>query len=106
MRIIDKKFKHDVGRYVLQCSLATLAIMIMLVFLDFSSYTPIIAVLGAGCFIAFRMPGIDASRPRFMIGGYLAGITAGCICHFLSLSPVLMRLFVTQETSSIVLGGL
>jgi hypothetical protein len=106
MRIIDKKFKHNVARYILQCALATLTILIVLVFLDVLTQTAIIAALGASSFIAFTMPAHDASKPRFLIGGYLVGISVGCFCHLLSLSPWMASLFVSLRISSIVCGAL
>jgi CBS-domain-containing membrane protein len=106
MRIIDKEFKHNVARYILQCALATLIIAIVLVFLDVLTHTATVAALGASSFIAFTMPAYDVSKPRFMIGGYLVGISVGCFCHFLSLSPWMASLFVSQRTSSIVFGAL
>ena len=106
MRVIDEKFKHNVARYMLQCALATLIIAIVLVFLDVLTHTATVAALGASSFIAFTMPAYDVSKPRFMIGGYLVGTSVGCFCHFLSLSPWMTALFVSQRTSSIVFGAL
>lgn len=106
MRIIDKKFKHNVPRYILQCVLATLIIAIVLVFLDVLTHTATVAALGASSFIAFTMPAYDVSKPRFLIGGYLVGISVGCFCHFLSLSPWMASLFVGQRTISIVFSAL
>jgi CBS-domain-containing membrane protein len=106
MRIIDKKFRHNVPRYILQCALATSIIAIVLVFLDVLTHTATVAALGASSFIAFTMPVYDVSKPRFMIGGYLVGISVGCFCHFLSLSPWMISLFVSQRTSYIVFGAL
>ena len=106
MGVIDEKFKHNVARYMLQCALATLIIAIVLIFLDVLTHTATVAALGASSFIAFTMPAYDASKPRFMVGGYLVGISVGCFCHFLSLSPWLASLFVSQRTLSIVFGAL
>lgn len=106
MRIIDKKFKHNVPRYLLQCALATLIIAIVLVFLDVLTHTATVAALGASSFIAFTMPAYDVSKPRYMIGGYLVGMSTGCFCHFLSLSPWVASLLVSPRTSSVVCSAL
>ena len=106
MRIIDKKFKHNVAGYILQCGLATLTILIVLVLLDVLTQTAIIAALGASSFIAFTMPTYDVSKPRFLIGGYLVGTSVGCFCHLLSLSPLMVSMFVSPRISSIILGAL
>ena len=106
MRIIDKKFKHNVAGYILQCSLATLTILVVLVLLDVLTQTAIIAALGASSFIAFTMPAHDVSKPRFLIGGYLVGTSVGCFCHLLSLSPWMASMFVSPRISSIVFGAL
>lgn len=106
MRIIDKKFKHNVSRYVLQCALATLIIAIVLVFLDVLTHTATVAALGASSFIAFTMPAYDVSKPRYMIGGYLVGISVGCFCHFLSLSPWMTSLLVNPRILSVVCSAL
>jgi CBS-domain-containing membrane protein len=106
MRIIDKEFKYNVARYISQCALATLTILIVLVFLDVLTQTAIIAALGASSFIAFTMPAYDISKPRFLIGGYLVGISVGCFCHLLSLSPWMASIFVSLRISSIVWGAL
>ena len=106
MRVLDEKFKGSKGRYVFQCFLATLSVLAVLLILDVISDAAVIAVLGASSFIAFTMPEAHASRPRFMIGGYLVGIAAGGLCHYLSLAPPLAQLPVFEETSCIVFGAL
>jgi CBS-domain-containing membrane protein len=106
MRIIDEKFRDNVPRYILQCALATSLIAIVLVFLDVLTHTATVAALGASSFIAFTMPRYDVSKPRFMIGGYLVGISVGCFCHFLSLSLCMTCLFVSPRVSYIVFGAL
>ena len=45
----------------------------------------VIIALGLSTFIAFTMPKAEVSKPRIMIGGYIVGIVAGCLCHYLSL---------------------
>ncbi len=45
-----------------------------------------VASLGASSFIAFYFPNADASRPRYLLGGYACGLGSGLLCHFLLFS--------------------
>jgi CBS-domain-containing membrane protein len=91
LRILDEGFKRHRARYVLQCLLATLVVFVVLLLLDTMSNTTTIAALGASSFIVFTMPHSQISRPRFLIGGYLVGMTAGCLCRGLCLVSALTR---------------
>jgi len=106
MRIIDEKAQKNVRRYVFQCSLATLTILIVLMFLDVLSHTAIIATLGASAFVVFTMPKSYSSKPRPLIGGYIVGISVGCLCHFLSILRLVKSIVVTQTISYVIFGGL
>jgi len=46
------------------------------------------------------------SRPRFLIGGYIVGISMGLLCHYLSLLPLLAQLSIIQEFPHVVFGAL
>lgn len=81
----DQQFRRHRARYVLQCSLATVSVMGVLVILDAITNAAVIASLGASSFIAFTMPETRSSQARFMVGGYLVGIAAGTSCYGLSL---------------------
>lgn len=107
MRILDREFRHHVLRYLLQCGLATVAILIILLcrhmLLDREILgTAILGALGASAFIVFTMPETRSARPRFLIGGYVVGIAVGCFCYALLHSS----LFVDSGEARIVLGGL
>ena len=106
MRIFDEKFRNNKVRYLLQCSLATLFILILLLFMGASSNITVIVALGASSFIAFTMPEAQVSRPRFLIGGYLVGIAAGCLGHHLSVMPLLTQLPIIQEFPNVVFAAL
>jgi CBS-domain-containing membrane protein len=69
----------NLRRYVLQCALAGVAVLILLLVLDALTQTVLIAALGSSTFIAFAVPQSLQSDPRYMIGGYLVGITSGCL---------------------------
>jgi CBS-domain-containing membrane protein len=84
MALLDAKFRRNKLRYVLQCLLAAVSVLAVLIILDAISNAAIIAAVGASSFIAFTMPHAQVSRPRFLIGGYVAGAGAGTACYWLS----------------------
>jgi len=77
MRILDRRFHKHVARYLAQCALATLAVAVILLILGEIQQAVIAASLGASSFIAFTMPHTNASRPRYLVGGYVCGIASG-----------------------------
>ncbi len=106
LRILDPQFKNNAGRYLFQCSLAALTILVILLFLDVIAHTAIIATLGASAFIVFTMPHSYASRPRPLLGGYFVGMSVGCLCCFLSCSRLLAPFILTPRASYIFFGAL
>jgi len=71
-------------RYLLQCALAGLVVLILLLVLDAVTQTVLIAALGASAFIAFAVPRSLHSGPRNLIGGYLIGMSAGALMSVLN----------------------
>ena len=106
MRIIDSKLKHHVWRYVFQCALAALSVLIVLIFLDVFCHSAIIATLGATVFIVFTMPRSRPSHPRPLIGGYIVGIIVGILFYYIGNSTLALSLFRNLEISYIVFGSL
>lgn len=106
MRIIDAKVRKNAGRYIIQCSLATLTVFVILLFLDILTQPAIIATLGATVFIVFTMPQSYASGPRPLIGGYVIGTGCGCLCYFLSVSPFVVSRFSDYILLYTVFGAL
>ena len=100
--LFDEKFKTRKGRYLLQCALATISAMIALIVLDAIANAAIIGALGASAFVVFTMPQRHVSDARFLIGGYLVGIVAGTLCHWLSQLLLLSRISGVDEPTSIV----
>jgi len=86
-RLFDENFRTHRAQYLGQTLMATLSMMIVLLLLDLVEQTVLIASLGASTFIVFSMPRTKRSAPRYLIGGYVVGIIAGC-----SLSLVAARL--------------
>ena len=83
MPLIDPKLKRNWPYFLLQCGLASLAILVVLVFLDTLEQMGIIAALGATTFIVFAMPLSRESQPRRLLGGYAVGIGLGVVFHLL-----------------------
>jgi CBS-domain-containing membrane protein len=104
MRLLDEKLEHNVSRYLFQGFLATLAIFIILLFLDVLSQTAIIASLGATAFIVFTTPHRYSSEPRSLIGGYIVGILSGLLCYFVF--KAYCDFFADIEILYIVFGSL
>ena len=91
---IDRHFRReDFKRYALQCGLAGLVVLVLLLVLDAVTQTVLIAALGASAFVAFAVPRSPHSGPRSMIGGYVVGIVAGSFMSVLNEWSVL-TLFV------------
>ena len=73
----DRLRRDKLKRDLLQCALASVVVLILLLLLDTVTQTVLIASLGASTFIAFAIPRSQHSEPRYMIGGYLVGILVG-----------------------------
>jgi CBS-domain-containing membrane protein len=78
--------RENMHRYFLQCTLAGLVVLVLLLILDAVTQTVLIAALGASTFIAFAVPRSLHSDPRYMIGGYLVGILVGCLMGTLNVA--------------------
>ena len=104
--IFDRKFHFHKWQYVWQCALAALGIFIILLVFNAFSNAAIIAALGASSFIAFAMPHRRASKPRFLIGGYIVGIASGIICNLALSIPGLDAVPVINSCTYAVFGAL
>lgn len=71
--------RENIKRYAVQCSLAAVFVLILLLVLDAVTQTVLIAAFGASSFIAFAVPRSQHSSPRYLVGGYLVGIFAGTV---------------------------
>lgn len=80
----DRHFRLDnFKRYGLQCGLAGVVVLALLLILDAVTQTVLIASLGATAFIAFAVPRSLHSGPRHLIGGYFIGVVAGAMMAYL-----------------------
>jgi len=50
------------------------------------------------------MPKAEVSKPRIMIGGYIVGIVAGCLCHYLSLWSLMTWVPLSMNPPHVVFG--
>ena len=101
----DRLTTDNLRRYAIQCSLATVVVLILLIALDAVTQTVLIAALGATTFIAFAVPRSLVSSSRCLIGGYLVGILAGTLMSALNASIGISDP-VMAEVSIIVFGAL
>jgi CBS-domain-containing membrane protein len=76
--LIDPKFSRNRKRYIFQCGLVALTMLVVLLLLDTVYQTVLIAALGASSVAAFSSPNMRSSRPRCLIGGYLVAVLVGC----------------------------
>ena len=86
--LFDPKFSRNKVRYVLQCGLGTLSMLVILLVLNRISTSAVVASMGASCFISFLMPHSHTARPRSLLGGYLVGTFFGCLFNNLSNLPI------------------
>ena len=87
--VLDPKFANNKVRYVWQCGLGTLSMLVILLVLNQISASAVVASMGASCFISFLMPHSHTARPRSLLGGYLVGMAFGCLFNTLSTVPVI-----------------
>jgi len=101
----DRLRRDNLNRYLLQCTLASVVVLILLLILDTVTQTVLIAALGASTFIAFAVPRSLQSEPRYMIGGYLVGILVGSSIGTLN-AAITYSDIVTAHVAMIVFGAL
>lgn len=101
----DRLHKDKLKRDLMQCTLASVVVLILLLLLDTVTQTVLIASLGASTFIAFAIPRSQHSEPRYMIGGYLVGILVGSSIGTLNAS-ILYSDIATAHSAMIVFAAL
>lgn len=81
--IIDK-FKRLWKYYLLQSSLAGIALFIIVLALDKDKMVTVSAI-GATAFIVFAMPKAVSAQTKNVIGGHLVGLAVGAVFYFAGL---------------------
>jgi CBS domain-containing membrane protein len=106
MTLIDAKIKSNIRQYILQSVYATIAIFLILFFLNIFTHAAIIVSLGASAFIIFIVPKSYFAQPRPFIGGYIVSIIIGCLFRYFYdiFSPV--PVLVNPHMTFIAIGAL
>jgi CBS-domain-containing membrane protein len=81
---IGDKFKKLWKYYILQSSLAGIALFIIVLVLERDKMV-LISAMGAAAFIVFAMPTAVSARTRNVVGGHLVGLASGAIFYFVPL---------------------
>ncbi|MFC1974588.1 HPP family protein [Chloroflexota bacterium] len=97
MYIIDKSFRQAPRRYILQSLFATVAVALILFFVEVLTHAAIVAALGASTFIVFAMPHSITAQPRRLIGGHIIGLICGTFCYYTFLTGSLGELATNWE---------
>lgn len=96
---LDRRLRtENIKRYALQCCMAAVVVLILLIVLDAVTQTVLIAALGASSFIAFAVPRSMVSSPRCLIGGYLVGIITGAVMSILDKSLAFSDATIAHES--------
>lgn len=80
---IKEKFKKLWKYYIIQSSLAAIALLIIVLILRGKSMV-VISSMGATSFIVFAMPKAVSAKTINVLGGHLVGLASGAIFFFLS----------------------
>ena len=75
--IIDPKLKGNIRAYFVQCGLATLALLIVIIVQDSFDNVVIIAAVASTAFILFITPHASMCNPRRVIGGHAVALAIG-----------------------------
>ena len=97
MHIIDRAFIRQPRYYIVQSLLATVAVAVILYFVEVLTHAAIVAALGASTFIVFAMPHSRTAQPRRLIGGHIVGLISGAFCYFVILNLLLSQLALNWE---------
>ncbi|MCP4725104.1 MAG: HPP family protein [bacterium] len=106
METLNEKFLKNKSRCLLQLSVSSFFVFTVLFILEAVPNAVIIASFAASSFIVFTFPEAQVSRPRFIIGGYIAGIITGSLFHFISNIGVISQIPVIGNIPFVIFGTL
>ena len=107
MRLLDPALRGNMRYYAFQCSLATVATLIILAIYSSISNAVIVAALGGSTFIVFVLPRARSSCARYLVGGYLVGVVAGATGYWLnSVTDLPLRFGLVTNFPQVVFGAL
>ena len=82
--MIKEKFKKLWIYYIIQSSMAAIALFVI-VFVLGKERVVVISAMGATSFIVFAMPKAVSARTRNIVGGHLVGLASGAVFYFAAL---------------------
>ena len=85
--LIDRRFRRHWRNYIIQCGLAALALLIVLLVVDVVLQAAIVVAIASTAFIVFVAPHSMASTPRRVIGGHVVALIVGTAFSLLYLMP-------------------
>jgi CBS domain-containing membrane protein len=105
----DKEFKQHKLQYVLQCTLAIIAIFAALMTLNLVYSDLVIASIASTTFVVFTMPHKVRSKSRYVIGGYFIGFIVGMLSYllahfFMGYFPIIQN-YYDELFGAIAVGG-
>jgi CBS-domain-containing membrane protein len=87
--MLDPKVKSNPRPYVLQCSLAFFALLVVLLVEEVGLHRVVmIAAIGSTSFVLFVTPHSSTANPRHVIGGHLVALVVGSAFAVFSGTPV------------------
>ena len=75
--VLDPKLLRNLPRYVLQCSLATLVLLGVVLARDALASAVVVAAIGSTAFVLFIMPHSEMAEPRHVLGGHGIALATG-----------------------------
>ena len=105
MRIFDRQFRQNPLPYIIQCTLAGIMMVVILLVLNVVTETALIAALASSAFVAFTMPHSYFAKPRSLLGGYFVSAVIGIGCDMISVHPHAIGLFQSPEAATIALAA-
>lgn len=104
--LVDDKARTNIRPYIVQPAMATVAILLILMFLDVIDHTALIATLGSTVFLVFARPSSYSAHTRPLLGGYVVGLGVGATFYYLSLFPGWLSLPLSQQTVYVIYAAL
>ena len=86
--MIDSQLRRYWKNYLVQCALATLALLAIMLVMDVVVRAAIVVAIASSAFIVFVMPHSWASTPRRVIGGHVVAVIVASGFALLYLTPV------------------
>ena len=81
-KILDERFLLNKRKYITQSLIVIFFMSFILLYLDIVFEIPLVASLGATCFIIFALPHKNSSQLQYIAGGYSVGIVVGYLCYY------------------------